>query len=159
VVQWTAPLRSINSYGLFAVMTTNRPEILIEGSRDGMNWDAYGFKWKPDNVEEAPEFVAPHQPRLDWQMWFAALGDYRGNPWMIQFMKRLLEGSPEVLDLLESNPFPDEPPRFVRAVLYEYEFTDFPTLQDEGIWWQRERKGLYCPPLREEMFWRGNVEE
>lgn len=141
------PFRTVNRYGLFAVMTTSRPEIIVEGSEDGMTWKAYEFKWKPQRLKQGPQFVAPHQPRLDWQMWFAALSDYRSNLWFIRFLKRLLEGSPEVLSLLAKNPFPNHPPRDVRALVYEYRFTDFSERKLTGAWWQREEKGLYCPIL------------
>ncbi len=147
LARWVSPLRSINSYGLFAVMTTTRPEIIVEGSNDQLIWLAYEFKWKPGDLKQPPRFVEPHQPRLDWQMWFAALGDYQGNPWFINFLVRLLQGSPEVLGLLEKNPFPDAPPRYVRATLYEYRFTDVATRRAEGTWWRREYKGAYCPEL------------
>ncbi|HSS43957.1 MAG TPA: lipase maturation factor family protein, partial [Thermoanaerobaculia bacterium] len=145
------PYRSVNTYGLFSVMTTSRPEIVIEGSEDGNLWRAYEFPWKPGDVLGRPRFVAPHQPRLDWQMWFAALGRYQENPWFINFLARLLQGSPEVLRLLEKNPFPDHPPRFVRAVLYDYHFTDADTRRRTGAWWRREPRGLYCPVLSREM--------
>ncbi|MEP6994968.1 MAG: lipase maturation factor family protein [Acidobacteriota bacterium] len=145
-----APLRSSNGYGLFAVMTTSRPEIIVEGSEDGTVWREYAFAWKPGDAKRAPRFVAPHQPRLDWQMWFAALGSYEENPWLIRFLGRLLEGSPEVLGLLARNPFPHGPPRFVRAVVYDYRFTDFAARRRSGDWWQREAKGLYCPVLSRE---------
>ena len=147
LLQLVAPLRTINSYGLFAVMTRTRPEIEVEGSDDGVTWRSYEFKWKPGDLKRRPAFVAPHQPRLDWQMWFAALGNYRGNPWFMNFLLRLLEGSPEVLGLLPENPFPDRPPRYIRAVLYEYHFTDPATRRKTGEWWRRERKGLYCPEI------------
>src|SRR5262249_14122048 len=94
------PFHLVNSYGLFSVMTTERPEIIIEGSGDGARWVAYEFKWNPGDPKRAPRFVAPHHPRLDWQMWFAALGFAGGNPWFIRFLLRLLEGSPAVLSLL-----------------------------------------------------------
>jgi hypothetical protein len=140
-------LRLVNSYGLFAVMTTERPEIIVEGSHDGREWRAYEFKWKPGDVRRAPRFVAPHQPRLDWQMWFAALGFYHNNPWFTRFLSRLLEGSPDVLSLLRNNPFPEQPPRYVRAVLYDYRFTDFKEKSATGAWWKRERRGIYCPTI------------
>ncbi|MEW6306665.1 MAG: lipase maturation factor family protein [Verrucomicrobiota bacterium] len=146
-VRLVSPFRSINAYGLFAVMTTTRPEIIIEGSHDGVNWRAYEFKWKPGGLKSRPRFVEPHQPRLDWQMWFAALGDYRGNPWFVNLVVRLLQGSPDVLGLLEHNPFPDAPPRYIRAVLHEYHFTDSATRRATGQWWTREPKGLYLPPI------------
>lgn len=147
VHQWIAPFRSINSYGLFAVMTTSRPEIIVEGSHDGVTWLSYEFKHKPGDVNRRPGFVAPHQPRLDWQMWFAALGTTQQNPWFMNFCARLLEGSPEVLALLEKNPFPDQPPRFVRAVLYDYRFTNFAERRTSDAWWKREERGLYLPPV------------
>ncbi|MBI3881068.1 MAG: lipase maturation factor family protein [Verrucomicrobia bacterium] len=142
-----SPFRSINGYGLFAVMTPTRPEIIVEGSNDGVTWLAYEFKWKAGDLKRAPGFVAPHQPRLDWQMWFGALGEMRGNPWFVSFVVRLLQGSPETLALLESNPFPNAPPRFIRAQLYEYHFTDYATRRATGEWWRRELKGVYCPPV------------
>ncbi len=147
LLQWISPLRTINSYGLFAVMTTSRPEIIVEGSNDRLTWLPYEFKWKPGDPRRRPAFVAPHQPRLDWQMWFAALGDYRGNPWFMNFLARLAQGAPAVLALLKDNPFPDKPPRYLHAVLYEYRFTDWATRGRTGDWWRRERKGLYCPEI------------
>ena len=103
---WLEPLRTFNGYGLFAVMTTERREIIVEGSNDGVNWLPYEFKYKPGDVNRRPAFVAPHQPRLDWQLWFAALGDYRQNPWFVNFCLRLLQGSPDVLALLAKIRFP-----------------------------------------------------
>ena len=114
---------------------------------DGKTWAAYTFKWKPGDLERSPRFVAPHQPRLDWQMWFAALGSYRNNPWFVNFLVRILQGSPEVMALLDGNPFPNSPPRYIRASLYDYHFTDFATKHAEGTWWRRERKSLYCPVM------------
>jgi hypothetical protein len=147
VYRLLAPLRSANGYGLFAVMTRERPEIVVEGSEDGAAWRPYEFRWKPGDPLRRPRFVAPHQPRLDWQMWFAALGDYRSNPWLMNFLGRLLEGEPEVEKLLAINPFPDHPPRFVRAVLYDYRFTDAEERRRTGAWWKRELRGLYAPVL------------
>lgn len=138
-----APFRSMNGYGLFAVMTTSRPEIVVEGSDDGLVWRAYEFRWKPGDLNKRPRLVAPHQPRLDWQMWFAALGGYQQSPWFLGFVARILEGSPEVLALLASNPFPDAPPRYVRAELYDYHFTR--RGDDPRAWWKRSFKGEYCP--------------
>jgi len=145
--QWVAPLRSINGYGLFAVMTTSRPEIIVEGSNDGQAWQAYEFRHKPGNLQRHPTFIAPHQPRLDWQMWFAALGDVRGNRWFVNFCARLLQGQPEVLALIDQNPFPDRPPKFIRARLYDYHFTTPAERRKDGAWWHREYKGEYCPTL------------
>jgi predicted DCC family thiol-disulfide oxidoreductase YuxK len=145
--EWIAPFRSVNNYGLFAVMTAPRREIVVEGSDDGVTWRPYEFKYKPGDVNRRPGFVEPHQPRLDWQMWFAALGSWRQNPWFANFCVRLLQGSPEVLALLEKNPFPDRPPRYIRAVLYEYRFTNFAERRITGAWWKRELKGEYLPPV------------
>ena len=147
ILNWASPFRTINSYGLFAVMTTSRPEIVVEGSNDRQTWVEYPFNWKPGDLRQRPRWAAPHQPRLDWQMWFAALGSYRTNRWFMEFIERLLQGSPEVLGLLEENPFSRAPPRYIRAVLYDYHFTDFDTKQAEGTWWRRERKGLYLPEV------------
>ena len=99
----------VNNYGLFAVMTTNRSEIIVEGSNDGNTWLPYEFKYKPGDLSRRPVFMAPHQPRLDWQMWFAALGSAQDNPWFVNFCARLLQGSRPVLRLLDKNPFPNAP--------------------------------------------------
>jgi hypothetical protein len=145
--RWLSPFHLVSSYGLFSVMTTERPEIIVEGSADGVTWLAYEFKWKPGNIKRAPRFVAPHQPRLDWQMWFAALGSYQNQPWFIRFLSRLLEGSPEVLSLMQYNPFPARPPRYIRGAVFDYRFTNLAELRATGEWWRRERRGLYCPVL------------
>jgi predicted DCC family thiol-disulfide oxidoreductase YuxK len=142
-----SPFRIANSYGLFRVMTKTREEIVVEGSNDGTTWQAYEFKWKPGDPARRPGFVAPHQPRLDWQMWFAALNTYRNAPWFQAFLARLLQGSPDVLALLERNPFPDGPPRYIRSSLYDYRFTDLATLRTDGTWWRREYRGPYGPPM------------
>ena len=145
---WMRPFRSVNTYGLFADMTESRPEIIVEGSNDRIHWKAYDFKWKPGRLIRAPGWVAPHQPRLDWQMWFAALrGNYRNTTWFLDFMGALLQGKPEVLQLLAENPFPETPPRYVRATLYNYRFTDIGTKRSEGTWWYREQVGVYCPTI------------
>ena len=142
-----APLRVVSGYGLFAVMTTRRQEIVVEGSQEGRIWLPYEFRYKPGDVKRRPRFVAPHQPRLDWQMWFAALGDFRSSPWYLGFCQRLLEGSQPVLGLLASNPFPAAPPRYVRGVLYDYHFTDAATRRATGAWWRREESGRFGPVL------------
>jgi predicted DCC family thiol-disulfide oxidoreductase YuxK len=148
VQSWVRPFRSVNNYGLFANMTTHRREIILEGSNDGRAWEPYEFRWKPGDPARRPAFVQPHMPRLDWQMWFAALGDYRRNPWLIRCMQQILADSPAVLGLLAENPFPDAPPRYLRAVVYDYRFTDGAARKAEGTWWQREPRGLYAPVLR-----------
>ncbi|MGC8643316.1 MAG: lipase maturation factor family protein, partial [Isosphaeraceae bacterium] len=124
VQNWLAPLRIVNSYGLFAVMTTRRSEITVEGSDDGETWKPYRFRWKPGELDHRPRFAPWHLPRLDWQMWFAALrGNCLREAWFLRFEDRLLEGSPEVLALLRDNPFPARPPLFIRARLEGYQFT------------------------------------
>jgi hypothetical protein len=140
-------LRLVNSYGLFTVMTTRRPEIVLEGSQDAENWQAYEFKYKAGDLKRCPPVVAPHQPRLDWQMWFAALGTYPENPWLLHLIEGLLEGAPEILKLLARNPFQDLPPRFIRAVLYDYRFSTGLEKSRDGVWWRREYLGLYLPPV------------
>ena len=144
-----SPLQLTSGYGLFAVMTTTRPEIEVEGSEDGATWKAYAFRWKAGASDRAPAFCAPHMPRLDWQMWFAALGSFESNRsrWFSHFMARLLEGSPAVLNLLAENPFEERPPRFVRARLYRYTFTGLDERRSSGDWWRRELTGPYSPVL------------
>jgi predicted DCC family thiol-disulfide oxidoreductase YuxK len=142
-----SPLFIVNPYGLFAVMTITRPEIVIEGSVDGQVWREYVFRYKPGPLFRPALWNIPHQPRLDWQMWFAALGSFRENPWMIGLMRRLLEASPSVLALLDSNPFADAPPKYVRAQLYEYRFADQSTHAATGQWWERRLEGLYFPEV------------
>ena len=142
-----APFRSVNGYGLFRVMTTSREEIVIEGSDDGATWNAYEFKYKPGDPRRRPGFVEPHQPRLDWQMWFAALSRFDAEPWFQAFLARLLEGSPPVLDLLARNPFPDHPPRYIRALLYDYRFTSALERRRTGAWWTRRLVGAYSPTV------------
>jgi len=137
----------VNTYGLFAVMTTTRPEIIVEGSDDGETWKPYEFKFKPQDPMLPPRWVAPYQPRLDWQMWFAALSNYQSTPWFAQFMRRLLEGAPEVLALLKTNPFASHPPRYVRALLYDYSFSDPQTRRSTGEWWVRTQTGIYFPAV------------
>jgi hypothetical protein len=141
ILHATARLDLVNYYGLFTVMSTERPEIIVEGSDDGTNWRAYEFSYKPGNLMRAPPIVEPHQPRLDWQMWFAALGSYQQNRWFVNFMIRLLEGQPAVLRLLQYNPFPKTPPKYIRARVFLYEFTRF----GDKAWWRREDRGIYFP--------------
>jgi predicted DCC family thiol-disulfide oxidoreductase YuxK len=142
-----APLRVVNRYGPFANMTTERPEIVIEGSRDGEHWREYAFKYKPGDVNRRPSWNIPHQPRLDWQMWFAALGTQDQNRWFGQLLLRLLQNSPAVVALLARNPYSDAPPTYVRALLYEYRFADAQE-KKQGQWWTRQLIGIYYPPVQ-----------
>jgi len=141
------PLHITSSYGLFAVMTTERHEIVIEGSPDGVEWREYEFRCKPGDIARRPPWNIPHQPRLDWQMWFAALEDPRRLRWFPHFLQRVLENEPTVMALLQSNPFPDRPPLYVRAALYDYTYADR-TEKANGNWWKRRSLGLYYPVVR-----------
>lgn len=145
IEQAISPFLIVNRYGLFANMTTQRPEIIIEGSVDGEHWRAYTFPYKPGPLERPPRWNAPHQPRLDWQMWFAALGRPERHSWFETLLIRLLENDPGITGLLASNPFPDTGPHLIRARLYHYRFTDFETRRSSGHWWQRELRGDYYP--------------
>ncbi len=134
-----APWESFNAYGLFRSMTRVRPELEIEGSADGVEWKPYRFRYKPLELDRPPVFAGLYMPRLDWQLWFAALDFGAGGrpSWYGNFLQRLLEGSPPVLALLAENPFPDGPPRFVRSTLWRYEFSS-PSERGAGIWWRRK---------------------
>jgi hypothetical protein len=139
--------RIVNGYGLFRVMTKDRSEIVIEGSADGITFEPYEFKWKPGDVMRAPGWCAPHQPRLDWQMWFAALETPRENPWLVGTLACLLRGKPDVERLLAKNPFPDAPPRYVRATFYRYRFATTDEHRQTGAWWNREELRKYVPAI------------
>jgi hypothetical protein len=142
-----APFRFANEYGLFAVMTRGRYEIEFQGSKDGKSWTAYPFLYKPQNPAEAPRIYAPYQPRFDWNLWFASLGPWQQSPIVVQTEERLLENDPAVLSLFAGNPFPNKPPLEVRAVLWQYWFTDPATKRATGDWWRRKPIGLYAPVL------------
>jgi predicted DCC family thiol-disulfide oxidoreductase YuxK len=141
--EWLEPFRIVNGYGLFRVMTKDRGEIIIEGSSDGIEWKSYEFKWKPGDVMRAPGWCAPHQPRLDWQMWFAALGSPEQNGWLAGLVVRLFENENRVTDLLKQNPFSNSPPRYIRAEFYRYRFTTWQEHQKSGAWWKRQLLGEY----------------
>lgn len=147
--QKVAPFRSVNSYGLFAVMTPERHELFIEGSRDGRVWKAYRLPHKPQDPKEAPGFLGPYLPRLDWQLWFVALGDDR-SPFFLTLMGRLAEGEKGVLELFEHNPFPDGPPAFLRVREERWRFTDRATRARTGAWWTRQDEGDFYPATRAE---------
>lgn len=142
------PFRIANRYGLFAVMTRGRYEIEFQGSDDGEHWTAYTFRFKPQDVHEAPGIYAPYQPRFDWNLWFASLGSWRENPLVTSTEERLLSNAPDVLALFRSNPFAQHPPRQVRAVLWQYWFTTSQEKKNTGNWWRRQYLGLYAPTLQ-----------
>ncbi|RMH41559.1 MAG: DUF393 domain-containing protein [Deltaproteobacteria bacterium] len=135
------PFFSINDYGLFQDMTESRPEIIVEGSRDGASWHAYEFRYKPGDPARAPRFAGLHMPRLDWQMWFAALRGCARARWFSGFIRRLFEARPEVRRLLAHDPFGDDPPRYLRTTVYDYTFAP----PGEPGWWRRARPRPYCP--------------
>ncbi|MFI5345714.1 MAG: lipase maturation factor family protein [Elusimicrobiota bacterium] len=142
-LSFAEPLRSINSYGLFAVMTTSRDEIMVEVSADGHEWREWPFLWKPGDPRRAPAFVAPHMPRLDWQMWFASLG--APSPWMNNLIYRLLQGGSPVESLMGPSPLGSEKPLYARATVWATRFSTADERRADGSWWKRERKGLYFP--------------
>jgi predicted DCC family thiol-disulfide oxidoreductase YuxK len=144
--------RILSGYGLFRVMTKDRKEIVIEGSADGIDWRPYEFKWKPGDVMRAPGWCAPHQPRLDWQMWFAALGSPGDRLWFQNLAYRLLQGKTDVTALLGRNPFPDASPRYIRAIFYRYRFTTATEHRQTGAWWKRQELGEYLPSVSLDQF-------
>lgn len=146
-VDAVAPLRMVNLYGPFAVITKTRMEIIIEGSDDGLIWREYSFRYKPGDVNRRPPWNIPHQPRLDWQMWFAALGTVNDNQWFLRVLQRILENSPTVLGLLENNPFPHVAPRYMRALFYKYDFTTPEEGKATGAWWKRDFDSMYVPSV------------
>jgi len=129
------------------VMTNGRYEIEFQGSNDGQNWTPYLFGNKPQALNEAPRIYAPYQPRFDWNLWFASLGDWHQNEMVPLTEERLLENDKDVLALFRSNPFPQTPPRYVRAILWQYWFTTRAEKRETGNWWKRELLGLYAPEL------------
>jgi lipase maturation factor 1 len=139
-----APYRIANPYGLFATMTTARYEIEFQGTRDGVTWAPYLFRYKPQNPAEAPGIYAPYQPRFEWNLWFASLGNWRDNVWVVATQARLLDNDPAVLALFRANPFPGTPPAQVRTVLWQYWFTSPAERRQTRQWWNRTLLGPYA---------------
>src|SRR2546423_3746746 len=139
------PFRIANAYGLFAIMTPARYEIEFQGSNDGKTWLAYPFRYKPQNTKERPGFYGPYQPRFDWNLWFASLAPWNASPWVVLTEDRLLEGSPSALALFRADPFHGQRPSMVRAILWQYWFTDLDTKRKTGAWWRREELGPFSP--------------
>ncbi|HYK40698.1 MAG TPA: lipase maturation factor family protein [Candidatus Eremiobacteraceae bacterium] len=146
-VAWIDPFRVANRYGLFGRMTWARYEIEFQGSNDGINWIPYPFRYKPQDLGQAPRIYAPYQPRFDWNLWFASLGNWRENPFVLRTEELLLTNNADVLALFAGNPFAQAPPRQVRAVLWQYWMTDISTKRKTGLWWRREYRGLYAPSI------------
>jgi lipase maturation factor 1 len=144
------PLRIANRYGLFGIMTRGRYEIEFQGSNDGANWVAYPFRFKPQDLNQAPEIYAPYQPRFDWNLWFASLGQWQDYPIVPRTEVKLLENDKDVLSLFKDNPFPNGSPHEMRAVLWRYWFTSLEEKKKTGLWWKRELVGLYAPTLERE---------
>src|SRR5271154_1040158 len=142
------PLRIANRYGLFETMTRGRYEIVFQGSNDGQTWIEYPFRYKPQELDKPPRIYAPYQPRFDWNLWFASLGEWRENPLVLRTESRLLSNDPDVLALFAANPFPNAPPRQVRAVLWQYWFTSMTEKRENGLWLRRELLGLYAPAIQ-----------
>jgi hypothetical protein len=146
------PLHLVNTYGAFGSITRTRHEIVIEGTDAGAvdastEWRAYEFKGKPGDPARRPSQIAPYHLRLDWLMWFAAMSDPDEEPWFPALLVRLLEGDRATLALLRSNPFPDRPPHYIRAMYYTYRFTTADERRQSGHWWHRELLGVYYGPV------------
>jgi lipase maturation factor 1 len=146
-VQALEPFRIANQYGLFAVMTRGRYEIEFQGSNDNQHWSAYTFRYKPQALNEKPGLYAPYQPRFDWNLWFASLGDWNQNQIVPLTEERLLSNDSSVLHLFRASPFSSAPPRYVRAVLWQYWFTTLDEKRHTGNWWRRSLLGGYAPTL------------
>jgi hypothetical protein len=147
VQRYAAPWRTVNSYGLFAIMTTERREIVLQGSHNGTDWKTYTFRWNPGPPSRFPAYPAPYQPRLDWQFWFAALSRPEQNPWLYALGERLLIGSPAVSALFREDPFPDGPPTYLRAVIRDYRFSSVSEWRESGDWWIVGPERTYLQPI------------
>ncbi len=144
------PFRIANRYALFANMTHQRYEIEFQGSLDGKTWVAYPFRYKPQDPSKPPGIYAPYQPRFEWNLWFASLGNWREYRFVLWTEERLLVNDADVLELFARNPFPGTPPKEVRSVMYQYWFTSEQTRRERGLWWRREMLGEYAPTLERE---------
>jgi lipase maturation factor 1 len=147
---WIEPMRIANVYGLFERMTPDQLEIEFQGTVDGHTWVPYKFRYKPQDLDKAPGIYAPYQPRFDWNLWFASLRSWPEYRFVVWTEERLLKQEPNVLELFAGNPFPGQQPVRVRAVIYQYWFTDMKTKRETGLWWRRELLGEYAPPLERE---------
>lgn len=142
------PWHLVNTYGAFGSITRERMEIVLEGTLvenpdQHTKWVEYEFKGKPGNPQRCPPQVSPYHFKIDWQMWFAAMSDYRFHPWILNLVGRILSGNKNVISLLKEDPFEGQPPKYIQAKLYRYSFTK--KLKDG--WWERTYLGLYLPPL------------
>ena len=144
VIDYMESYRVVNKYHVFPTMTTERIELELSGSIDGERWKTYRFKYKPGDLDQRPQLVMPHQPRLDWQMWFVTLRP-KHLPWFEEFLYALLDNSPHVKDLLANDPFPDEAPRYIRVDAHRYTFTTPEQREQTGNWWNKEALGPFLP--------------
>ena len=146
------PFHLVNTYGAFGSISRQRYELVIEGTADPAagpqaRWLEYEFAGKPGNPRRRPPLVAPYHLRLDWLMWFAALSPAYAEPWLPRLLYGLLGGDPDVLSLLRTNPFPDQPPASVRVRRYHYRFTTWRQLRQTGAWWERTPAGMFQEPV------------
>jgi hypothetical protein len=142
----------VGTYGAFGSITRPRYEVIVEGTDDAVitsatRWREYEFKAKPGDMRRMPPQIAPYHLRIDWLMWFAAMSSYQDYPWFVNFVAKLLEGDKDVLSLIRTNPFPNRPPKYVRAQLYEYHFTTPDEHKQSGAWWKRTPAGSYFPAI------------
>jgi hypothetical protein len=142
-----SPFHLILNHGIFAIMTTKRYEIIIEASLDGIDWKEYDFYFKPSNICRRPKRNSPYQPRLDWMMWFLPFRSYEYQYWFQQFLHKLLIGSEDVLKLIRSNPFNEKNPKYIRALIYDYQFSENKMKKTTNAWWQRKLLAQYSPTL------------
>jgi hypothetical protein len=143
-------LRIVNTYGAFGSISKKRMEVVIEGTSDirpttKSVWKEYEFKVKPGDISRSPGWMSPYHYRIDWQMWFAAMGNYQQHPWLLNLVAKFLSNDKDALTLIAKNPFPDAPPKFIQGILYEYKFTEFG--DESGNWWTRKKMGQYLVPL------------
>src|SRR5665213_906943 len=141
------PFHLVGAYGAFGGITRTRYEVVVEGSRDLNEWREYEFKGKPNDVSRIPAQIAPYHLRLDWLMWFAAMGEYYQNPWFVPFVAKLLQGDAPTLALMRGNPFPDHAPKYIRATLWQYDFATPREHRATGQWWTRKRMGAWFPAV------------
>jgi len=144
LVDYAEAYRVVNKYHVFPTMRSERIELELSGSQDGREWKPYRFKYKPGDPNERPAIVLPHQPRLDWEMWFVTQHP-KYMHFFHGFLQALLDNSPAVTALLRHNPFPDQPPRYIRVEAWQYRFSEPEVRQKTGQWWQREALGPFTP--------------
>ena len=156
------PLHLVNTYGAFGTVGRERYEIVFEGNERTMSdsseeWKEYSFKVKPGDPARRPPVITPYHYRLDWQIWFVGIPSTHRDlntlprpehyPWVAKFMWKLLHNDAGTMSLLAGNPFPEKPPRYVRALVYRYQFRPVSGPEADGSWWKRERVGMWFPAV------------